>query len=794
MELLLNMTIGGTVTACMLLLVKMTLKDKLTPKWQFYLWIILALRLMIPGLPESDISLLNHIPAPHNIMVVENTADNSAAGSESGMVKSLEGTITLKSPVTGMEQNRSFTVAEKRVNVLLYGWAVGALLMAVYLAGAYGAFYRKSKKLPFCEDAKILDLFRKCKEEAGVASDNITLCIGGTTPMLRGLLKPAILVPEGYTGEELRHVLIHELCHYKHKDILANMICSLFLCIYWFNPVMWICFYAVRRDIEILCDERVIEITGERRTYAMTLLKTALQKNQFVFATTSMQNGEKEVAKRIKHIAYFKKPKLWISMAAILVVLAAGAICLTNASENTLNLGAGSYFISVPESWFHADSPETLFYDKNGKSFGGFNLSQVDLGENKQEMFEAGTMLLPNHSQVLERKVLKENDKTLVIVNLDLDSETAAQIEERKQAGDDSPSEKINQNYIFLLPDAKVDEVYTVWANSSEVSEQKLIKVAETLQKEPYPQGYQPVISYQEDWNKTANELLQDYFQNYADAEMSIYSDISGYRIDGMKPYKDQENSWSMLHADVVVFRVDYTLNTAYPSQYSFAGGGFTIGEGNKTKSYKDQFAVFQKDNLGNATFLGFVWEENRGELGDDAAILDLINYADPNLAPEALLKLKMPYIGDNSRVSRMIGSLPLAEYGNGMELQTKQEPYGLIVNYDMTGLGDKIFASRPDKAKTDSGGWDISPYLSAQLHKNGAIILSLIDNCSSVQFKITGIAETDVPYTYYYNLDRTYLTREVSKDPRTYAEDLNSFTEYLNILESFQPAQLKGE
>lgn len=769
------MTIGGTITACLILLIKQLLKNKLTPKWHFYLWIILAVRLMIPGLPESDFSLLNALPVAQNITTVQGIDSNSADPADLMDYGYVEGNLILKSPITGMEQRRAFSVPEHRVNLLFAGWITGSFLMIGYLVGVYWCFNRRLKKLPACRDAEILELFGECKKEAGIASDHITLRFGGDTPMLQGVMKPTILIPEGYSKEELRYVLIHELCHYKHKDILANIICSAFLCVYWFNPIFWLCFYTIRRDIEFLCDERVIEITGERKEYSMTLLKTALKRNQFLFATTSMQNGEKEVAKRIKHIAYFKKPKLWISVLAILAVLATGAICLTNASENTVNISVADYFITIPESWFNASAPEPLFFDENGASFGGISYTKMDLGENKAEDFESSGLPLPKHAEVLERKVLKEEDKTLIIVNLDFDTESA------------------NQTYIFLLPDNTKDDVYTIWANSSRVTERQLIKIAKTLQKEPYPQGYQPEAAYQGDWVKTSDKLLREYFKNYVNAEMSMTSDIGGYRIDrdSIVQYGDQEASWSLIYPNAVVLRVDYTLDIAYPDQYSFAGGGYEIGEGNRTKTYKDQLAIFKLDYQGNAKFLGFVWPQDRGELGDDPAVLRTIGYADPVLWPEALLELKIPYIGDHSKVGRIIGSLPLAEYGAGLELHTKEEPYGLTMNYDLTELGDKIFKPRLDKAMTDSSGWDPNPYLLAQLYKNSAILLSLIDNCSTVEFKITGLSETGVPYTYHYLMDRETLQKLISGDPRAYTESAEAFAEFLVKVES---AQLKGE
>lgn len=793
MELLLNMTIGGTVTACMILLIKLLLKNQLTPKWHFYLWIILAIRLMIPGLPESEISLLNNIPVTQIGNTVGSTSTDPSSAVDAVGPSYIEGKIVMKSPVTGVEQNRSFSVPEQRVNILILGWMAGAILMAVYLSGAYGVFNYKVKKLSVCRNLEILKLFEEVKSEVGLKGNRISLRSGGTTPMLQGILKPTILIPEGYSKEELRHILIHEFCHYKHRDILVNMICCAFLCIYWFNPVMWLCFYMVRRDIEILCDERVIEITGERKEYAKTLLQTALKRNQFLFATTSMQNGEKEVSKRIKHIAYFKKPKLWISVLAIMVVLVTGLVCLTNASEKTVNIGVGNYFVTVPESWFNATSAEPLFYDEKGESFGGINLSEVDLGDDQGKKFETATMPMPNHSEILERKVLKEDDKTFIIVNLDFETETAAEFEKRKAAGDNDHLKKINQNYIFMMPDAKDDYVYTVWANSGAVTENKLLKIAKTLQKDPYPQGYQPSTTFKEDWTATLKNLLEDYFQNYADTEMSMTTDVSGYQIDQMEPYEDQEASWSVIYPNVAVLRVAYTIDIAYPGQYSFAGGGFQIGEGNKTKSYKDQLAVFQKDNLGNAKFLGFVWQQDIAELGEAMAILRTISDTDQAQSPNALLELKTPYIGNHSADGSIIRVLPLAGYSNGLALHTKEEPYGLTVSYDLTELGDKVFESRPDKAMTDSSGWDPNPYIRAQLYRNSAILLALIDNCSTVEFQITGLSETGVSYTYSYLKDRETLTKELSQDPRKYTESLETFTDFLNSLELTQISIIRG-
>ena len=813
MELLLNLTIAGTATAIIILFIKLVFRNKLTPKWHFYIWIILAIRLLIPGLPESDFSLLNTIPTAKNITAVERQMESIHP--EESKENYIEGNITMKSPITGVQTGRDFSITKQKVNIIVFGWLTGMALMAIYLVGAYKVFNMRAKILPESMDPAKLDLLDKCKREVGVFR-KITLRIGGNTPMLHGLFHPTIIIPDNYTIEELRHIFIHELCHYKHKDIFINMICCFFLCVYWFNLIMWLCFYVIRRDIELLCDQRVIEVTGDRKEYAKVLLRTALRKNRFIFATTSMQNGEKEVAKRIKYIAYFKKPKIWISVLAVALAGIIGIMCLTDASfKNTIIWDAGldGYFFKIPASWVENavdgsnDSTQnnfgpTMFYNKDGKNFGGIDALSIDMdpymapsGLRQQGIpyvgevdYETIVLPVPNHSEILERKVIEEMPFTTVLINLDHDLETAAGQAERNEAGDDSPIKKMNQNHLFIWPGEYSAQIYDLWADSSEVTEEELIEIAKTFRRNSYPQGYQPEIDFKTYWTETANRLLRDYFQNYVDSEMTKATDISGYRIHHMKEYKDKDASWSIIYPNTVVFKVDYLLEIAYPSRYSFAGGGFQIGKDRKTKIYKNELAVFQVNPITNiGRFLGFVWPQDRGEMGEAMAIVHTINYANFEDRAEALLGYKTPYIGNNSKVGGIISNMPLAQYFTGMELQTKKEPYGLTVNYDLTKAGSAIFDNSNDRALTDSRGWDPNAHLKSQLYQNSAMLLSLIDNASIITIKISGISENGVPYTYSCSLDRVILNKQFVQDARLSTESIEKFCEFLSALDQSQ-------
>ncbi len=784
MELLLNMTIGGTAVACVILVLKLLLKKRLTPKWQVYIWLILAVRLLIPGLPESDYSLMNAIPSAHNFTVAEGTGVRMVSESStekesdrSAAVRKVEGNFSVKSPLTGIKHDREFAIQEQKISVLFLLWLTGAIVLFAYFTVIYFSVKRKAKRLPRCKDAGILQIYSECRRDAGVKSDCIDLRIGGNTPMTFGVFRPVLMIPEGYTKDELKLVLLHELCHLKHRDALINFLCCTLLCVYWYNPVLWYCFFTVRKDVEVLRDEEVIQMTGERKQYAKTLLKTAMKENRILIAATAMQNGEKEVSRRIRHIANFNRPRTFISVLAILAVLFVGAACLTDASAiDTVNVEVGEgYFLKIPQGWLDGQGDlaggsvndslggELTFIGEDSSHFGGASFMQVEPGDLEPKKIE---LLLPSHSKVKERNVLKDENRTFVIVNLDMGTNP-------------------DQNHIFILPEDKSDMVFNVWADSTEVSEKELLRVAESFQEDPYPQGYQPEAPYYKNWRITAEKLLDLYFTNYVDTDMPVSSDISGYQIDHLQPMDEQELSWSLVfHPNIAVFRIDYTLDTAYPDSYSFAGGDFKIGSGNKTKIYKDQLAVFRQDKSGMARFLGFVRTQDRSELGDVDAILSMVNYDDPDLNPAAYRELKTPYIGDASKVGRIIRSLPLAQYSNGMELHTDREPYGLTVNYDLTGLEDIVFESDSERAKIDSRGWELNPYLSAQLYKNSAILLSLIDNCSTVEFNIYGLAEEGIPYTYSYQKDRDTLTTELMKDPREFTETPLDYENFFRQLE----------
>lgn len=153
-----------------------------------------------------------------------------------------------------------------------------------------------------------------------------------------------VVLPEGYSTEEQYQILLHELCHYKHKDNTKLWLAVLVICLNWFNPFVWCAFKRFRSDIEMYCDDSVLKLTPSRKEYAKVLVKTASDHIRFVPGASSAANGTHEVARRVKRIIGWKKKKpVWL-VIALFACVTASCMCLTdavtNAVENTVEVTA----------------------------------------------------------------------------------------------------------------------------------------------------------------------------------------------------------------------------------------------------------------------------------------------------------------------------------------------------------------------------------------------------------------------------------------------------------------------
>ena len=154
--------------------------------------------------------------------------------------------------------------------------------------------------------------------EAVPLEDNIKQSAKIASPFILGFIRPKIYIPFGMSESNLRYVLAHEKAHLKRRDHLIKPIGFMLLAVYWFNPVIWIAYIFLCRDIELACDEKVVQDfeADERAKYATALLDCSI--NRRSIAACPLAFGEVGVKERIKNALSYKKPMLWIIIATVI--------------------------------------------------------------------------------------------------------------------------------------------------------------------------------------------------------------------------------------------------------------------------------------------------------------------------------------------------------------------------------------------------------------------------------------------------------------------------------------------
>lgn len=825
MDSLINMTVTFSVTVILILWLKSIFKNRFTPKWHVLIWIILIIRLAIPALPESEISIFNLVPdvtdmyenffdlraeglnhvqqdSNKNLSVNIASAENTTINADNNRDESiLEGTKQLQTSAS--EGSNSMDLMQK---IVLCIYWIGALAMAGGLLLSYGNLIHRVRVLPVCSDAMIQTVFTRCKEQVGVKSQRLMIKKGVDSPMLAGIFHPVIYISEGYDYAELKHIFNHELYHYKNRDNLWNVVSSIILCLNWFNPLAWYAFKKFKRDLEVYCDFKVICITGDKKAYAEVLLKTASNGNSFMLATTCLESGEKEVSQRIKKIAYYKAPKLWVSIAGLLLVLVLGVFCLTNAvdlSKKTQIIGVsgpnnqwGTYMMAVPLSWGKEfeEVPEEppyceniSFKDKKGNEAAGINYGMVDLSEYKltQEGSNAITM---NGRVDYESKVKQLIRQSSSFSELADSQEQNVKIQRLKSNSayiwdaykvNYLKNSKSVRTEIYLIADQYAEIIPVLYKVSSGITDKELIKAAITLEEIKDPSSYTPqtqagmltdsksgiaVMGGEYD----AKALMKDYLDNYVNTLMPLDRDIKGYKINNfeqitpvmdvpgiidMGMVENETAPWNIIYPTAKVFKVDYELIPEDAKKYrDTAGGGFEITDSGN-KHYTESYAVFygySEDGKNyKAAFLGFLPTANLAEWGVDYSVLNAINNKyEREILPRVLQNANVKYVGDASAVGKLARLLPLHEYGNGMELQTKSEPYGITVNYKI-GRSEPydsekggLLSAWPETDGDLSGIYshsspkELNSYIKIQLEKNAKYLTLGIENSESTKIK----------------------------------------------------------
>ena len=308
---LLNLSISASWLVLAVLVLRLV--SKRSPKWMnVLLWGIVALRLVLPFSIESALSLIPSAETVSPVAVQSAPAPTITSG-----------VSVIDNAVNPSLSEHFAAVPTASVNPLYvwteiagWVWLIGLGAMLLYALASYLRLRRRvSVSLPI--------------------QDNIYLCDAISSPFILGVVKPHIYLPSGLDEVQRQNVLSHERAHLARCDHWWKPLGFALLAVYWFNPVLWLAYTLLCRDIELACDERVIRTMDESavKTYSTVLLACSMPRKAVI--TCPLAFGEVGVKERVRNALHYKKPAFWVVAASVAVCVVVAVCFLTSPPTDT---------------------------------------------------------------------------------------------------------------------------------------------------------------------------------------------------------------------------------------------------------------------------------------------------------------------------------------------------------------------------------------------------------------------------------------------------------------------------
>lgn len=319
---LLNMSITASWLILAVLLIRPMLKK--APKWiPCTLWALVAIRLLCPFSIESRLSLV-----PVSQIIPQDIVLSTNPQIDTGIVIINDAINPVIASQFTPDQSSSANPLQVVIPVLSVVWFIGMVLLLGYALFSYIRLKRSV-------DASI------------AITDKVMACDEVRSPFILGILHPVIYVPSALKGTVLSQVITHEMAHLKRHDHWWKPLGYLLLSVYWFDPLCWLAYGLLCRDIELACDEKVIRDldSDSKAAYSQALLDCSYPRKWITACPLAF--GEIGVKERVKSILNYKKPAFWIVFLSIFVCIVVAVCLLTNpvSNDNTVTETANPYTV-----------------------------------------------------------------------------------------------------------------------------------------------------------------------------------------------------------------------------------------------------------------------------------------------------------------------------------------------------------------------------------------------------------------------------------------------------------------
>ncbi len=410
LKILLSMSFSGSLLILALLLGKQFLKNKISRQWQYYIWLVVVLRLLLPFGPEVslmgkayqavDQAISQTAPLPPQQQPPLNAPESNlapAVGAEhhNETVSSPADDVTTAHPLQD--------IGVLLINHIWLVWLVAALGLLIRKITIYQGFMRYIKAgLTPVSDIERLDELSIVAEQSGIKKP-IELCVNPlvSSPLLIGFFRPCIVLPSADIPEkDFRYIILHELTHYKRRDMFYKWLVQITVCLHWFNPLVSLMSREVTRACEFSCDEAVLAKMGcsHAQDYGKTLLDAmaAIGRYKENLGAVTLSENKQLLKERLGAIMKFEKKskaiRLLTGMLTLCIIFSAAFIGIYSTAAaadvpdsinagNSLEMETKEAGVSIEDN-----STEIDRYYKAG-SLSLFEITFSRLDENTQKMW-----------------------------------------------------------------------------------------------------------------------------------------------------------------------------------------------------------------------------------------------------------------------------------------------------------------------------------------------------------------------------------------------------------------------
>ena len=410
LKILLSMSFSGSLLILALLLGKQFLKNKISRQWQYYIWLVVVLRLLLPfGTEVSlmgkayqavDQAISQTAPLPPQQQPPLNAPESNlapAVGAEhhNETVNSPADDVTTAHPLQD--------IGVLLINQIWLVWLVAALGLLIRKITIYQGFMRYIRAgLTPVSDIERLDELSIVAEQSGIKKP-IELCVNPlvSSPLLIGFFRPCIVLPSADIPEkDFRYIILHELTHYKRRDMFYKWLVQITVCLHWFNPLVYLMSREVTRACEFSCDEAVLAKMGcsHAQDYGKTLLNAmaAIGRYKENLGAVTLSENKQLLKERLGAIMKFEKKskaiRLLTGMLTLCIIFSAAFIGIYSTAAaadvpdsinagNSLEMETKEAGVSIEDN-----STEIDRYYKAG-SLPLFEITFSRLDENTQKMW-----------------------------------------------------------------------------------------------------------------------------------------------------------------------------------------------------------------------------------------------------------------------------------------------------------------------------------------------------------------------------------------------------------------------